>query len=476
MSKAGRLRSLAWFARPLWGSTRPKKFLQRVRPSGDESGFTLVELLIVVAVMPMIVGALALGIMSVFSLQSQTQKRFANTGDAQAVAVNYRNDVQSAQYVTTQSSSSPQCGTGYQLLGLEWDPNSAGDYQTIVSYIRVTSGSYTELVRNYCVNGSTTPQTSVTVSFNISSTQGAPSITPSSAATTAASGWVSAQSVTAVSFAVSQPESGNGTSNSFQYTLVAAPANTTAPATSGGPLAITTLTSCGTATSGGTYVNQLCFIDFSILNNAADYAAATDTNSCLQMSASVPGNNTMFFCVHISGGYVAAVPFPTYSAAFLGNDVNNQPFYYGVPGDPAVYQPYGHNGETPTTVTLSNISVVNSQGVDATGWEAIAADAETTDAGEQISFSSNKALNLLYNSPTSAVGNACGQSGGTTINSAYLSGIGTTTVTCAPPSNEPNTTKTGTAMVWAAEPTTMSVTLNGGSGGLEGLAFGLLVS
>ncbi len=98
----------------------PKKSRSR-RPRGDDSGFTLIELLIVVTIVPLIIGALSAALLAVFSLQSGVSNRLSNTVDAQTVSANFTNDVQSAAYLTTGSSSSPQCGTGNQLLGVEWN-------------------------------------------------------------------------------------------------------------------------------------------------------------------------------------------------------------------------------------------------------------------------------------------------------------------------------------------------------------------
>ena len=98
------------------------------------------------------------------------------------VSANYQKDVESAEMITTQPSSTPQCGTGTQLLGLEWNQQGTV-YENIVSYVKVNNGSTSSLVRQYCTNGSTTPTSTSTVSSDIlqSQTQSAPVvITPAS--------------------------------------------------------------------------------------------------------------------------------------------------------------------------------------------------------------------------------------------------------------------------------------------------------
>ena len=86
--------------------------------ASDDSndGFTLIELVIVIGVMPLVIGALAVGLLSVFSLQSSVSNRLTDSGDAQVVSVNFQNDVQSASIITTASRVHPRrrcrCGTG----------------------------------------------------------------------------------------------------------------------------------------------------------------------------------------------------------------------------------------------------------------------------------------------------------------------------------------------------------------------------
>jgi hypothetical protein len=203
-------------------------------------------------------------------------------------------------------------------------------------------------------------------------------------------------------------------------------------------------------------------------------AVATSGVGCgLEMSVALPGSYTLYFCIAISGSPLNTVAFPTYSDAFLGNSIGGTPFYIGVPGDPALYQ---YQSGSSDTVTISNLVVNNPEGTPATGWAAVGADAETTDPSESMTFSSDVDLSLLNNTPSSPMGDACNLedgSGNPEAGQTDLTGVGTTTVTCAS-TWQATTPRTGTPMVWATTPTTFTFTMHGS--GLEGLSFGMWLS
>jgi hypothetical protein len=263
---------------------------------------------------------------------------------------------------------------------------------------------------------------------------------------------------------------------------VATPQSSSSVIATGTPQNTPTNDTCGYALAGtGLYASALCFVNFATLTGNNMVAA---TNGCLEMSVPLQGSYTLYFCVSITGTTVVPASLPTYSGAFLGNScygatvgcTNGTPFYIGIPGSPALYQ----RGAGTTVISLTNISVVNQNGVAATGWEAVGVDAETTDNGESISFSSNQPLTVLSNgeaadSASDPVGNACGAGLG-------LTGSGTTTVTCKGSGTTTSGTafsttsgpKNGTTMVWAPSPSSMTITLVGG--GLQAGSFGLLLS
>ncbi len=187
-------------------------------PNRSEHGFTLIELLIVVAILPMVVGAISMGILSVFTLHTSTSNRITDSANSQILSAYYIKDVQSAEQLTTQPTSSPECGTGNQILGLEWNSS-----QTVVSYIvSPISGATTtyNLVRQECTFGNlSTPSTTTTLVTNISANQAAPTVTCSTTAISCASstGWISAAGVSSVTITVLE------LSSNYSYSLSATP-------------------------------------------------------------------------------------------------------------------------------------------------------------------------------------------------------------------------------------------------------------
>jgi prepilin-type N-terminal cleavage/methylation domain-containing protein len=481
----------------------------------DDHGFTMVELLIVLVILPIVVGALSYGLLSIFSLQSGVSSRLTDTEDAQVVAANYANDVQSAYNITTESAFTDLCGTYTdQVLGLELNQQSGGGPGEIVSYVVVpvtsTAVSLERLQCNVGANDSTPGETtlafdvsaaslpSITLecatAFQANNSQGNPTCT-----TTAATGWTPATEFSQVILPVTESKT------KYAYTLVAAPAAATSASNLGSPLSSSSTTSCSFASAGsGPYAGNLCFVDFSSVTGGA-YTAATD-GGCLEMSANVGGGNTLYFCLSISGVQVAPYAMPVYQEAFLGNTntesgatLPNVPFYINVPGEPALYTdpPSGSADNQTTTITFSSISVVTSTGQLATGWQLFSADAESTDNGEYIKWvttPSTSPLSILANglsvdTSTDPVGNACGSGAGL----FYVNGSNDYPYTTGGVSNggkynqvdcygggtgySYSTTgndKDGATFVTSPEPDSLTVTME--SNGLQGIVLGLYES
>ena len=119
------------------------------------------------------------------------------------------------------------------------------------------------------------------------------------------------------------------------------------------------------------------------------------------------------------------------------------------------------------------------EGVPATGWEAVGADAESTDSGEYIQWTSNEPLTILpngetYDTPSDPVGNACNSGANLTYNQPIAGSSPTQYLNVECVGATTSTVKTGTAMVWAPAPTTFVTQMQGS--GLEAAAFGLLLS
>jgi hypothetical protein len=211
-----------------------------------------------------------------------------------------------------------------------------------------------------------------------------------------------------------------------------------------------TAASCSFATAGsGTFARTLCWFDLSAYSATAAGSAAGQS-----MTVSLPGGYTISFTLKVTGGAAAPFAFPTFSGAYLGNSASKA--YTGVAGKPALYQT---GSGTTTTATLSAFSVVDANGRPVTGFSFVGADAEATDAGESITWTSDQPLTSI-----SSIGNACNSGAG-------LTGVGTTTVKC---SSTVSSNKSGTAILAAEHPSTLSQTMVGA--GKQAVAFGVLVS
>jgi len=209
------------------------------------------------------------------------------------------------------------------------------------------------------------------------------------------------------------------------------------------------------------------YATYNVDPNPPNAPLATPPSSCQQMSADVANTPyVLSFCLSTTSSAGAVIPYqmPTYfdpgvSESYMGNNG----VYTGIPGGPALYQ--DSEGAT-SYVYFSNIKLLDSNGNAATSWELVTGDAESTDTGESLTWTSNQPLYLLPDSPTSPIGNACAGSSAP----AGLTGVGTTTVTCGA---SVSSDKTGTVMVEAAAPTTLTVTMVGT--GLEAIFLGVLL-
>jgi prepilin-type N-terminal cleavage/methylation domain-containing protein len=488
-----------------------------------EQGFTLIELLIVTTILPLIIGALSVGLISVFSLQSGVSSRLSNTTDAQVVAADYQSDVQGTSQITTASTSAPQCGlgTGTQLLGLVSNVNQSN--QLLISYVSVTTGSgssATYSLKRLLCNGANTPIIT-TLSNNLPASQVPPTVTcvanvPNLCSNTlAGQQWISSQNVAEVSMTIAEPSTVAGkNTGAYTYTVVASPASSSSTSNSGSPVNTQATTNCDKAAAGtGPLANNLCFVDFTPLLNPAYMAVAENPQTCLEMSASLGPNydyDKLFFCISItepngSNPTTGATPtdpepwpVPTYTGAFFGNlvSVNGQSyaFYTGIPGNPALYERLKGNYADLTNITFSNIKVVTGSNALATNWSIISADAESTDqsgstAGqyESLTWTTDTPLSVVPNdipvldgtNQIHAAGNACLSD---QVVSGLVGGVGTATpdsISCNSVMGsemETGSEKTGAAMVAATMPTTMTVNLvSGGAGyqGLQGIVFGM---
>lgn len=495
-----------------WVSRYRRARARRMSSLGEEAGVTLVELLVVMVIMPIVVGAIAFALVEVLTQQATVSKSLSDTADAQIVSANYIKDVQQTQQITT--SPTAACGAGTQVLGLEWggytSPGSNTTlYQTTVSYVlqpQPGSTSY-QLLREYCQGTSSAAVYSATMATGIpagclpsGATSTCVAVNPSSL--NSYSGWISSQGITNVAFSATEPGS------SYSYTLTAAPVGNAV----GTQLTIATPTAnCGFATPG-TGNSSLCFVDFSSFNwTEASTGNGGATNGCSgyqPLSAAITGTPfVLSMCIKVSGANVVSHTIPTWTSppggeAFLGNSG----FYVGIPGSPSLYQTQAGL----TYLYFTKIQITNTAGTLATGWQLVAGDAESTDPNESITWTTcpsivqssgtnpvttvqgslltngsvvayngsscgtngtnDPALTLVPNSTSSPYGNACNTPTAASYYSSYLVSLGTNSVECAA---TVSSDKTGTVMLQAAQPNTLSVLMNGQ--GLEGMFMGVLL-
>ncbi|HEY4126465.1 MAG TPA: CshA/CshB family fibrillar adhesin-related protein [Gammaproteobacteria bacterium] len=213
-----------------------------------------------------------------------------------------------------------------------------------------------------------------------------------------------------------------------------------APAASAAPSTGT----CGSAASQG--VNgpadyaTYCWIDFSNYNNAT--AISTGGQAFV---ITLAGGSTLSFTLKVSGPALTSTAAPTWTGAALG-----QSAFITIPGNPALYQT---GGAGTTVVTIS--SIVLTVGSGTVPYALVAADAESTNGGENLSFTTN-------GNPWTLLANMA-YTGSTTF--PTLSGTGTATVT----ETGVNGNVGAYAFATQGSPTTLSASFLGS--GLQGVAF-----
>jgi prepilin-type N-terminal cleavage/methylation domain-containing protein len=417
--------------RPLSPFARARQAMRKrmsVSTAQENEGFTLIELVVVVAILPIVVGGIAVALISVFSLQNSVSNRVSDSNDALVASSVFNRDVQSAQMITTATDptnpSALACGASgqSQLLAFEWGASSGfpGGYQHVVSYVETTTSStngtatVNVLVRQVCSSGTaSTGYTTQRVSTDI----GTPSVLISPTPANVSTQWASTLGVTSVVINVNEPggdytSAGGATktaSDQYKYSLVGLPGRSTSNGTPSDP-SQDIAGQCSFATPGsGMYANQLCFVDFTTLPSlqsaaatAASIAYCGSSTPRLMTMGITDTADTLEFCITTSGNTVAPHVIPTYynaggvggSEAYLGNNG----FYTGVTTQPALYQTQMTGI---STISFTNIQVLDSSGNPASGWTMVTGDAETTDAGEWMNFTSNLNWSILPNSGAS---------------------------------------------------------------------------
>jgi hypothetical protein len=213
----------------------------------------------------------------------------------------------------------------------------------------------------------------------------------------------------------------------YAYTLSGLPSNGSSTGSFSQVFQTPNPAGCNLASQGtGTYANVLCFADFSTFTDPA--------SGCQQFKLPIQNSEDFLqFCVIASPqNTVRPQSIPTYpdasspqfgydSEAYLGNNG----FYTGIAGKGALSQrpqsSIGFPGASPpyTSITFSNIQVVNLVGDPQTGWTLVTGDAESTDTNGWLEFqNATVPWSILPNSSTSLWGNSCYDSSDGTVNGA----------------------------------------------------------
>jgi hypothetical protein len=184
----------------------------------------MVELLVVMVIMPLIVGAITAAVITSLHDQSGVSVRLSDSASARTTSAFYVRDVQSATFVTTVQNppaAPAQCGSGSNfVLGLTWGSPAAGS--NVVSYwanlVGTAPTQTVSLVRQYCAVGSSTPLSTVNVAEGLAPTSGfSVAVTPSSQQSSASSNWTSTAGTSSIAIAALQ------TASTFNFNLVAVP-------------------------------------------------------------------------------------------------------------------------------------------------------------------------------------------------------------------------------------------------------------
>ena len=143
----------------------------RHRPRRNEAGFTLPELLVAMVIMPLLVGAVATGLITLFMQTNShdphgAQTRLYDSNDAQATSAFFVRDVESAATVYTGTTDAKWflCGNGTQVLGLQWTIPGTTTHAE-VSYNVPNWGTWppapgsASLIRYFCTSSGTSTQT-----------------------------------------------------------------------------------------------------------------------------------------------------------------------------------------------------------------------------------------------------------------------------------------------------------------------------
>jgi prepilin-type N-terminal cleavage/methylation domain-containing protein len=123
-----------------------------VRRCGDDAGFTLVELLVAIAILGIIIVPLAETIIVGLRTTTGAQQRLTESRGVLISAAFFANDVQSADPTGLTVGSSARCGAGNAVVTMQWANDVSNS--NIAAYVIATDPSGTLLLqRRFCQNG-----------------------------------------------------------------------------------------------------------------------------------------------------------------------------------------------------------------------------------------------------------------------------------------------------------------------------------
>lgn len=184
--------------------------------------------------------------------------------------------------------------------------------------------------------------------------------------------------------------------------------------------------------------------------NLANYNDATARSASGQnLSFTLPDGSTLTFNARVTGTGSAynAVTAPSWSGSAVGNSA-----FIGIPGRPVLYTASAGT----RTITISNIAVTPPAGGGATVYSFVVADAESTNDGESLRFTTNGGSWQLLDSVPPISGSTM----------PPITGVGTGTVNIAGASGT-----VGAYIVGSNSPTTVTVQTQ--AGGLQGVMFAI---
>lgn len=289
-------------------------------------------------------GGIAVALVSVLSLNQGVGNRLGQSNDAAVTASTFNKDVQSAQEIET--TTAPGCGSGTQVVGLQWGLDANGNYQTVVSYVTNNTGQTTSLTRQICAAGaSTSPSSSFLVAHDV----GTPIVTfnPCGFLASGAS-WTGTKGLYGIMLNIDKTIDPLHPCNAptpitnakYAYTLSGLPSNGPSTGSFSQVFQTPNPAGCNLASPGtGTYANVLCFADFSTFTDPA--------SGCQQFKLPIQNSEDFLqFCMIASPqNTVRPQSIPTYpdasspqfgynSEAYLGNNG----FYTGIAGKGALSQ------------------------------------------------------------------------------------------------------------------------------------------